>query len=78
MSEASHTDIETMSFEQAFAELEETVKKLEAGNLQLAESLSLYQRGMALSKYCAQQLDKAELTIQTLAPSGELIDFEEE
>jgi exodeoxyribonuclease VII small subunit len=69
--------IETMSFEQAYTELETTVQKLEAGNLPLEEALSLYQRGMALAAYCNRQLDKAELRIKTLAPSGELVDFEE-
>lgn len=69
--------IETMSFEQAYTELETTVQKLEAGNLPLEEALLLYQRGMALAAYCNLQLDKAELRIKTLAPSGELVDFEE-
>ena len=69
--------IETMSFEQAYTELETTVQKLEAGNLPLEEALSLYQRGMALAAYCNLQLDKAELRIKTLAPSGELVNFDE-
>ncbi|HXW00972.1 MAG TPA: exodeoxyribonuclease VII small subunit, partial [Anaerolineae bacterium] len=64
-------------FEQAYTELETTVQKLEAGNLPLEEALLLYQRGMALAAYCNLQLDKAELRIKTLAPSGELVDFEE-
>jgi exodeoxyribonuclease VII small subunit len=74
----NQTDIETMSFEQAYRELEETVQKLEAGNLLLAEAIPLYQRGMALAQYCDRQLDAAELHVKTLAPSGELVDFEEE
>ncbi|MBI1880978.1 MAG: exodeoxyribonuclease VII small subunit [Chloroflexi bacterium] len=78
MSKENPTDIEMMSFEQAYRELEETVQKLEAGNLPLEEAIALYQRGMALAQYCNQQLDTAELRIKTLAPSGELIDFEEE
>jgi len=77
MSEKEATDIESMSFEQAFAELEETVEKLEAGNLPLAETLALYQRGIALAQYCSHQLDNAELSIQALTPSGELVDFDE-
>jgi exodeoxyribonuclease VII small subunit len=73
----SQTNIETMSFEQAYGELEETVQKLEAGNLPLEEALSLYQRGMALATYCNLQLDQAELRIKILIPSGELVDFDE-
>lgn len=69
--------LDTLSFEQAYQELEETVQKLEAGNLPLEEALALYQRGMALAHYCNQQLDSAELRIKTLTPSGELVDFDE-
>lgn len=74
----SQTDIETMSFEQAYRELEEAVQKLEAGNLLLDEAIALYQRGTSLAQYCNRQLDTAELHIKTLAPSGDLVDFEEE
>ncbi len=77
MSKKKETDIEKMSYEAAFAELEETVQKLEAGSLSLAEALALYQRGMALARHCNLQLDNAELTIKALAPSGELVDFDE-
>lgn len=69
------------SFEKLFAELEETIAKLEAGDLSLDESLALYQRGMELAKQCGELLDQAELRIQVLAPQGnELIetDLEEE
>ena len=77
MSQKNKNDIETMTFEQAYRELEETVQKLEAGNLPLAEAISLYQKGMTLAKHCGLQLDNAELSIQALAPSGELVDFDE-
>lgn len=70
------TDIQKMSYEEAYAELEQTVQRLEAGSLPLAEALTLYQRGMALAKQCNVQLDEAELSIKKLAPSGELIEFE--
>jgi len=77
MSKKKQIDINKMSYEAAFAELEETVQKLEAGSLPLAEALDLYQRGMALAKHCNLQLDNAELTIKSVAPSGELVDFDE-
>lgn len=73
----NQTEIETLTFEQAYRELEETVQKLEAGNLSLEESLALYQRGMALAHACNQQLDNAELRIKILTPSGELLEFDE-
>ncbi len=56
------------TFEQLFNELEETVAKLEEGNLTLDESLALYERGIQLSKKCGDQLDRAELRIKELTP----------
>ncbi|MDE3088189.1 MAG: exodeoxyribonuclease VII small subunit [Chloroflexota bacterium] len=72
---------ENQSFEQLFRELEDTVAKLEAGDLSLDESLALFQRGMELSKKCGEMLDQAELRIKELVPRGneiEVEDFEEE
>jgi exodeoxyribonuclease VII small subunit len=77
MSKKKPSEIEAMSFEQAYSALEDTVRHLEAGNLPLAESLALYERGMALAKHCGLQLDQAELSIQRLTPAGDLVDFEE-
>ncbi len=56
--------IENLTFEQAFAELEESVRTLERGELPLEESLALYERGQELSAYCAKLLDEAELKIE--------------
>jgi exodeoxyribonuclease VII small subunit len=70
-------NVEKLTFEQAYRQLEETVQKLEAGNLPLAEAVSLYEQGMALAKQCGLQLDEAELTIKQLMPTEELVDFEE-
>ena len=52
-----------LTFEQAFAELEESVRTLENGELPLEESLALYERGQELAAYCAKMLDEAELKI---------------
>lgn len=69
--------MEKMTFEQAYNKLEETVRKLEAGNLALADALALYEQGMDLAKHCGRQLDQAELSIKSLTPSGELVDINE-
>jgi exodeoxyribonuclease VII small subunit len=71
-------EIEDLSFEAAFAELEETVRKLEAGGLSLEESLSLYERGQALADYCGAQLDQAELKVRQLTPEGQVTAFDPE
>jgi len=64
--------IENLTYEQAFAELEETVRKLEAGGLTLEESLTLFERGQALAAHCSTQLDEAELKIRQLTPEGDV------
>ena len=77
MSNEQLAELETLTFEQAFSELEKTVQQLEGGKLPLAESLALYERGMALAKHCGLKLDQAEFSIQHLTPSGTLAEFEE-
>ena len=70
-------EIEDLTFEQAFAELEETVRKLEVGGLALEESLALFELGQALAAHCNKQLDQAELKIRQLSPQG-IVPFEPE
>ena len=70
-------DIQSLSFEQAYHQLQETVQQLEAGNLSLKESIALYEEGMALAKQCGLLLDQAELSIKKLTPAGDLVDFDE-
>lgn len=69
------TPIQNMTYEQAFNELEAIVAALESNERALAEAMALYQRGQELAKYCAQQLDQAELKIQKIA-GDELVDAE--
>ena len=64
--------IDNLTFEQALAELEGIVHKLEAGGLALDESLALFERGQTVSAYCNTKLDHAELRIQQLTPEGEV------
>lgn len=57
---------EGLSYEQAVAELEEIVKKLEKGELTLDESINYFQRGVELTKHCRKKLDAAERSITML------------
>jgi exodeoxyribonuclease VII small subunit len=59
-------------FEAALAELAAIVKKLEDGDLTLETSLSLYERGVQLQRYCHERLDAAERRIDILNDRGEL------
>ena len=67
--------VDTLTFEQAFEELEALVQQLEAGQLALEESLALFERGQALAARCGVLLDGAELKVKQLV-GGELRDFE--
>jgi exodeoxyribonuclease VII small subunit len=59
-------DVETLSFEKAYQELESTVQKLEEGNMTLEEAISTYERGIHLAQRCGDALDTAELQVQKL------------
>lgn len=54
------------SFEEQLTELEKVVDQLERGDLTLEDSVSLFERGMALSEACKGQLAGAESRIQVL------------
>ncbi|MBI2760105.1 MAG: exodeoxyribonuclease VII small subunit [Chloroflexi bacterium] len=54
------------TFESVYRELEETVRRLDAGGQTLDESIALYENGMRLAKRCQELLDAAELRIVTL------------
>jgi exodeoxyribonuclease VII small subunit len=62
--------MEELTFEQAFAALEETVRQLELGDLPLAEALALFERGAKLAELCERQLNEAELRVRQLVPDA--------
>ncbi len=63
-------DLTDLSFEQALAQLQQVVAELEKGDGSLEESLARYEQGMKLVAHCNSLLDKAELRVQELLPSG--------
>jgi exodeoxyribonuclease VII small subunit len=69
--EPAETDVSSLTFEAAFAALEQAVAQLEAGELALDDSVALYERGVALAERCDELLSAAELRIQQLAAEGE-------
>ncbi len=58
--------IEEMNYEEAYADLERVVAKLENEQSALDESMALFERGQNLSKRCALLLEEAELKIKQL------------
>jgi len=59
------------SFENALAELEATVARMEGGQLSLQESLAAYKRGAELLRYCQAALQDAEQQVKIL--EGEVL-----
>ncbi|MEN6408227.1 MAG: exodeoxyribonuclease VII small subunit [Anaerolineaceae bacterium] len=58
--------VESLTYEQAFQEMESIIAALENNPSSLEEAMHLYERGQALSVHCSELLDKAELKIQQL------------
>jgi exodeoxyribonuclease VII small subunit len=63
-----------LRFEEAIAQLEAIIDRIESGEVGLEECLTQYEQGMNLIKYCRGVLSKAEQKIAELAPDakGEL------
>jgi len=78
---ATDGDLGGLSFEQALAELEGIVSKLESGQAPLEQSIDLYERGAALKAHCEKKLEAARLKVEKIvlgqggAVSAESADF---
>ena len=66
--------IETLSFEDALGELEKIVKTLETGQTKLEDSITQYERGVALKNHCETKLREAQAKIEkiTVSKDGQL------
>jgi exodeoxyribonuclease VII small subunit len=62
---------EPMTFEQAMNRLEAIVRKLEAGELPLDETVRLYEEGQRLRNFCEQYLADAEQRITTIRQTSD-------
>jgi exodeoxyribonuclease VII small subunit len=62
-----------LTFEVALRELEETVSRLEGGDLTLEEALALFERGQKLTDHCNRLLDTAVLRVEQLTADGEIV-----
>lgn len=58
--------IENLSFEESLNELEQVVQSLEQGDLSLEQSMTLFERGLHLSKHNQSTLENAEQQIAIL------------
>lgn len=67
----SATPVENMTFEEAMAELEQVLDKLERGDVALDDSIALYERGAALKARCDAKLKEAEEKVAAITLDGE-------
>ncbi|MBL4942081.1 MAG: exodeoxyribonuclease VII small subunit [Colwellia sp.] len=58
--------LENLSFEESLNELDTIVQNLEHGDLNLAESMTLFERGLTLSKLSQDKLQTAEQKVKIL------------
>ena len=65
-------DIAAMSFEDALAELEQIVRRLEGGQVKLDEAILSYERGAQLKRHCEQKLNEAQQRVDriVIGPEG--------
>lgn len=65
------------SYEEMFAQLQEVLTALEAGELNLDDSLDHYERGIQLAERCAQKLNDADLRVQRWRGPNETTPFDD-
>ena len=65
-------DVASMSFEDALAELEQIVRRLEAGQVRLDDAILSYERGTQLKRHCEQKLNEAQQRVDriVIGPDG--------
>ena len=59
--------MESLTFEEAYTQLETAVTALQDGQMPLERALQYYEEGMKLAQYCNELLQKAELRVQQLS-----------
>jgi exodeoxyribonuclease VII small subunit len=69
-----YPDIKELSFERSLKELEQIVSRLERGDVELEESITIWERGEALKDHCDRLLKHAEMRVEkiTLDAKGEV------
>jgi exodeoxyribonuclease VII small subunit len=65
-------DIAAMSFEDALAELEQIVRRLEGGQVKLDDAILSYERGAQLKRHCEKKLNEAQQRVDRIVvgPDG--------
>ena len=64
-------EIRSLTFEQARAQLEELVAKMESGNMPLAELISAYEKGSQLTAHCRALLNGLQQRVEIIVNGGD-------
>lgn len=70
-------DKKEMAFEEAMAELEALVQKLDEGDLGLEESLTVYERAVELRDLCRKRLEEYDRRVSRLMEKDEDLEVED-
>jgi exodeoxyribonuclease VII small subunit len=68
------TPVDQLSFEAALKELEDIVARLEQGEVDLEDSIALYERGRALKAHCEAKLKAAEGRLEKIVGGGKSVE----
>jgi exodeoxyribonuclease VII small subunit len=71
------TPVDSLTYEQAVAEMETIIQQMEGSQLDLEGSLALFERGQVLAARCASLLAQAELKVRQLT-GQEIASLQEE
>jgi len=63
---APSPEIASLSFEEALAELEQIVRRLETGSAKLDEAIGAYERGALLKRHCEAKLREAQSRVEKI------------
>jgi exodeoxyribonuclease VII small subunit len=78
MTRKARSDSNAPDFEKSLQDLEALIAKLERGDLPLAESLALFEQGVALTRHCHEQLSGARQRVDMLLKDGGTAGFDPE
>jgi exodeoxyribonuclease VII small subunit len=71
MNRKTRNEAAAPDYELALSELEKLIAQLERGDLPLAESLALFEQGVALTRSCHTALAQAQQRVEILLKEGE-------
>ncbi|MBO7675326.1 MAG: exodeoxyribonuclease VII small subunit [Atopobiaceae bacterium] len=67
----AYKELDTMTFREASTELEQIVRSLESGELELEDALACYERGVALLTSLRERLSGAEQKVRVLLDASQ-------